>query len=101
MGEAPKRIKRLAWYESYGPNGVWCMDQNEALQRWRIFTFRILDGFSREPVACNVTTSLSGGAHSAIFGGVVQQLHMLPRILSVDKTSKCGNEKAALICFCC
>jgi hypothetical protein len=100
MGATPKRIKRLAWYQSYGPNGVWCMDQNEALQLWRISSFAILDGFSRKPVACHVTTSLSGGAHSAFFGGVVEQLRMLPRVLSVDKTSKCGNTQATLLCLC-
>mmetsp|Transcript_82335 Transcript_82335/g.160644 ORF Transcript_82335/g.160644 Transcript_82335/m.160644 type:complete len:401 (-) Transcript_82335:117-1319(-) len=82
----PKSIKRLKWYEARGPDGTWSMDQNEALQRYRISSFTIIDGYSRNPLFYALTTGLSGGDHTDFFCCALEKLHKLPACLAVDST---------------
>lgn len=62
------------------------MDQNEALQRYRIFSFAIIDGYSRYPIAYQLTTGLAGGDHSKFYSAAITATLKVPDCISVDAT---------------
>jgi len=64
------------------------MDQNETLQRYHISSFAIIDGYSRTPIHAELTTALSGGAHTSFFSNAITKTKKIPDILSLDYTGR-------------
>lgn len=93
------------------------MDQNEALQPFKIYSFAILDGYatslhyfywcippsssrpslarfffsrwSRCPMFYKLVTGLSGAAHTAFYADALARAGKAPSVLSVDRTREC------------
>ncbi len=62
------------------------MDQNEKLAKWKIMLFAAVDGFSRFVVHHEITTCLTGPAHSVFFSHAMCVQGMVPHAVSVDQT---------------
>mmetsp|Transcript_5356 Transcript_5356/g.6973 ORF Transcript_5356/g.6973 Transcript_5356/m.6973 type:complete len:228 (+) Transcript_5356:221-904(+) len=86
--------RRLHWFESMGPDGVWCLDQNEKLNRYGFKIIAVIDAFSRFPVHWELVTDLTGATHSKVFSNAVAKMRGLPAHVSVDCAAAWNGVKA-------